>query len=708
MISITDLTRRSRMKKRVNNGINRPSIIRCYKDLMVQHLVQTEGLDPTRAGAMVDEAISKDLVDPRVCAVESPSVGNTKTVYSTLGQTIKKHSKDIVTPSGSMYMSKRVKEAFLAKLIDDGLALRKAIKKEMFAAAADGDKLLTKQKHYGQSSVKIKLNSLPGGMGSPHNIFYDKGGYNAITSSARALIAQSYVTAETVMGGNWPWFNQEEILNHIYTVAVRCPSKDEINTVMGAYNIKPVTREMLFEFMLKTVKQYKPKEELLLAKKALVGTEDHVIQFLYYMHNLRHLLWGNEDVFKPIMRDILSIPPDLSTEGIEPGDMWKTDEDLIAVVFTVMAEEISGIKPKDLVKEHPELAKRCAAIGQRMQGLLDLIEPLFEMFIYTDVNTAQVLTRTTMYRNTVIISDTDSVIYTSKDWVNWYVGHLDKIVAESFDIAALITYFLTRAVADTMAKFSIGQGATGESVQIMQMKNEYLYPTLILYDAKKVYAGVIKVQEGVVLPEPKVDLKGGAIRSSNVAKDSRDFTQDLIVEHILKPSADGKISAMALIKRVVEFEHRIINSLKAGHTEFLGRQSIKTMDSYDNPSSSAWAYGEAWNAIFGGKYDPIQPPDKVPLVKLKAMPVGFLDLVKEMDPEIYTSMTDYIAKHGKLPTAIGMSPITPRIPPELIELADIRHVVYSNIKPIYLTLERLGISVGFEKQQLLLSDVYLI
>ena len=45
-------------------------------------------------------------------------------------------------------------------------------------------------------------------------------------------------------------------------------------------------------------------------------------------------------------------------------------------------------------------------------------------------------------------------------------------------------------------------------------------------------------------------------------------------------------------------------------------------------------------------------------------------------------------------------------PEELIALANIRDIIFFNIKPSYLTLERMNITVGHEKQNLLISDIY--
>ena len=55
---------------------------------------------------------------------------------------------------------------------------------------------------------------------------------------------------------------------------------------------------------------------------------------------------------------------------------------------------------------------------------------------------------------------------------------------------------------------------------------DILYPVMIQADVKKHYAGVITVQEGVILPKPDVDIKGGQLRGSKVPKVALKFAED--------------------------------------------------------------------------------------------------------------------------------------------------------------------------------------
>jgi hypothetical protein len=429
-----------------------------------------------------------------------------------------------------------------------------------------------------------------------------------------------------------------------------------------------------------------------------------VHQFIYYASNLRHLFWANESIFRPIIQDILTPIVEVDP-SVDPKDIHKFDGDMMPIVYTILSPQLADTKHSELVDKHPNLARLCVQTAKSMDKKLRFLDDLFETFIYHNIMTPNILTRKAMIRNTVIISDTDSVIFTSKDWAEWFVGHLNNIDVPHFSISALVTYWLTKANDDAMSKFSIAQGATKENTKIMRMKNEFLYPALILYDTKKTYAGLIKIQEGVNLPKPKPDIKGAVLKGSTIAEDSLDFIEDLIINDIVIPATKGDISGIALIDKVIAFEQAIRESLAKGELTYLPKQTVKMDKDYDNPEGSVWAYCDAWNAVFGDKYGIINPPDKVPLIKLCTITPQYLEWLNERNPSAYKK---YLAHVGdkKQPSAIVLHSLCRSIPEELIPLINVRHIIFSNLKPAYLTLERLGIAVGHDKRQLLLGDIY--
>ena len=218
---------------------------------------------------------------------------------------------------------------------------------------------------------------------------------------------------------------------------------------------------------------------------------------------------------------------------------YKCNGDIMAIVTTVVSNELKEVNIKDIVEDYPDAAMMCVQVHRNVSEHLSVFNNLFDTFVFHDINFQHALHRSSMQRQAVVVSDTDSVIYTAKDWAVWFTGG-EKIVHGSYNIAALVTYWLSEANADTMGKYIIGIGATGDDIADIKMKNEFLYPSLLLFDIKKVYAGIIKVQEGVFLNEMKADIKGASIRGVSASMEAKEFTNDLLVNDILKPVIDRK------------------------------------------------------------------------------------------------------------------------------------------------------------------------
>ena len=65
------------------------------------------------------------------------------------------------------------------------------------------------------------------------------------------------------------------------------------------------------------------------------------------------------------------------------------------------------------------------------------------------------------------------------------------------------------------------------------MNNGFLYTVMILADVKKHYAGIVSVQEGVLLPTPEIDIKGVQFKGSDICKLATDFAKNFSEHDVL-------------------------------------------------------------------------------------------------------------------------------------------------------------------------------
>lgn len=697
---------------RTADSVSRRKLSSCYIDNMITYLSTSKKISRDAARRFVKKVIDDRLKTPNIEVVETRKPGEVDVKTIPFSKLVSWSTRNVMSPSGSIYKPANRATSVVVDLVGSGLIKRGMKKKDKFKFLASGDFEKAAKADGEQNTLKVKLNSLPGNLGSPFSLFYDKGGYNSVTSTARMLISNSFTCCEQLLGGNTPLFDESEAIN-LCVLAIRLgPSDAKIMDTVNRYGIRVVEREELLMYFTEQIRMhssaYKASDSLIdMINNIGLGT----VQFLYYHSNLKHLIQGNEDIFKPMISNLFNYSH--LKEEIDSSisvDKWnKIDSDSKAVITTLLSEEIGAIQPMDIPEKKPNIARLGIMLYKRFQSFNRKLSDLMDVFIYHNINFQSVLTRKNMQRKVVVVSDTDSVIFTAEQWCAWYTGHTNRITYGSYCMSALVTYWLTKANADTMAKFIIGIGAIGKAIPTIAMKNEFLYPSLMLFDIKKMYAGLIAVQEGVVMQTPEPDIKGGIIRGASASMEAREFNKTLLVEKVLKPISRGPLDVWTLIDPIIQFEDRIIRSLKEGKLEFHPVASVDTKSSYKTPMSSPYAYLHAWNSIFGEKYGEAIPPDKLPLVKLIKKPTEmYWEWLKKKSPDIYHKFIAYNEKFCKnnIPSAFYLSDTMTSIPEELVPLIDIRGIVLNNLTPAYHILASLNVPVGYRKRFVILRDLY--
>lgn len=687
--------------------IHRDKIFEDYLKLTTDYVCRMTGGDRTEVEEFIKNQVIHNYKGKRIQYILSPSPGNTKLVDGDLFKFFKELSTKVISPSGSIYYPATERMSFISNMVVDKLAERKKVKKIMLKAKAAGDDQLARRCHYQQATIKINCNSLPGGFASPYNIFYDKGGYNSITSSARCMIARAYTVAEQLLGGNFSWFSVEELINHInLNLRVRVSDEEIINCVKK-FKLKTPTKKELLDFYTDSIRTYVPNANMTNVDKLISTMTEVEVTYLFYYCNLRHIMWYNEEVFRGYIEYVMNTKDLTEDSNSTVDDVWSIDDTIMAVTTVAFSDELNNYNLKQITEEHPEYIKTVVGLARMVEHKLHTLDELFRVFVYTDADVPEIRKKPFARRNTVIISDTDSVIFTAESWDNWYRGLRFDITKESYQITSLVIYWLHHAVRHCLYRFSVLYGVSPDYRRVLAMKNEFLYPVMLLYNIKKTYAGLCTVQEGVRLPKPSPDIKGQTLRGSQICQTALSFISDFIIKDILTPSMEGKLHAVDLIRKVVDFEERIKKSIADGSTEFLKITSLGKKSDYKDPeSASAYFAYMFWQECFAGKYGDIQPPLKTVFIPVLTPTTDYYETLSKKNPKLYKAIQKFIEQHKKFPNNVIINPLLDKIPEEIIPLIDVRSIVYHNIRPTYTTLERLNIGVGLSKFKMLLSDVY--
>jgi len=672
--------------------------------MQARHLQLLRGIDYDVALRFVKDQVIANYKPMYGTMVKTISSGNTEVTKTDVLKYLESVADKVITPAGSIYRPATEKMSVVADMIVEKMSMRKALKKKQFKAANAGDSKMKNLYKHQQTSMKRVCNSLPGGFASPFNIMYDKGGYNSITSCARSMIGLAITTAEQLLGGNFSWFSEEDMINFIIVVLKACGPEDKITAVVTKYRLEQPSADKVFEYYKELGKIYSPSEEFLHVKQIIYKLKQHELSFLYYYCNLRNIIWNNETVFRPYIHHLFGYK-NLAMPDATVDDLYKHDESIIALTTVVFAPEFKGMSMDAICADKASLNK-LVALCNMMSRKLKQLDDLFSAFINIPIIAPNIPQKPKTLRNTVIISDTDSVIFTATAWDVWYRGDSDAITHDAYQITALVIYWLHNVVRYIMRVFSIINCVSEKNLSVLAMKNEFLYPIMLLYDIRKTYVGIVAAQEGNILEKPTPDIKGQTLKGSMFCEHTRKFTEEFITDDVLFKSMNGKLSAAELIAKIVDFETSISNSIESGSCEFFKITSLKNESDYKTPDATSiiksWTF---WEAVFSKQYGAIIPPAKVQVFPSLKVTERYLVWLKQY-PKIYDNLLTYLEDNKQVPNILLINPLVNIVPPELIPLIDKRAIIYHNVQPIYSVLERIGIVVGGNKEKLLFSDIY--
>lgn len=629
------------------------------------------------------------------------------------------HKNRILSPSGSVYNNTDEKKSLMYEFIKHYLSTRKVLKKEMLKAEEAGDTVTAQIKNYGQATVKIRANSIIGGTGSEYSFCYNKAAFNSVTSLSRNTIMNAYAFTERFLGGNIYLPTYDHFLNYLTIMIQKCPDANIVNDIIKRYNLYEPNDTDLMDVFFTSVNVYTSDIPRANMFSMIHDLQLHQKIFIYYANNFYLLAKMNSDLLRNMIRDVFVIPKYTQEEldSIDPKDLFTFDGDLLIVLNTHYAYLLGDISLYDSPKEAPNIAKQLVLIARHMQQKIQPLMDLIKFFCHHHTSIADTIAHKEMYRKVVANSDTDSVIFTTKEWVKWYTGSYN-FTQDAFDIDVLVTYFLSKTVAWLMYTISEQRGALGEDLYALNMKNEFLYPVMMSCIIPKHYVGPQTMREGHILPKPNMDIKGVSFRGSSMQKITLDNTENFLTSIINDiynkeyPDKIGSISIRKYIQKVIEFELHILRSLKNGETTFLSIEPIKYKSDYKDPDVSMFFNYTVWCNVFQEKYGEIHIPTKCHIVPLNSVIMDtndYKEFLHRNYPDIFDKLYNYISTLDpkKKISRIPINPVLNSIPQELIPLIDSKTIVYKNCSPMYLALESLGLSNGIpSNKKMLFTDLF--
>lgn len=690
--------------------------IRDYIHQASLYLSRVKNIDIQTAENWIKEQLKQTAKVPVIEYSERQENGDKQIKKTTLLKYIKDSldHQEIIAPTLTTYISADKKESILSSYASENIKARSIAKKAMFAAEVSKDYQLRDFKNSEQSNAKLFNNALSGMFISAFNPLHNPSSHSTLTSNCRITTAYGNANNEKFLSGNRHYWSAHIVLNNVMSIITHIDEKKIADTIKH-YSLYIPTIEDCIDCIEYSSRLYWDDSRQMQRIKELVSTLTDVQRAAFvYIGDLWHLKKHNPDLIRGFITK-------LSTK-VDTANYPDTQETIDTIIKP--ADESVSILANNLHKE------TMAGIGSDYKsflgkGIVPLIAStivnilttlneyrlLIESFFTTDNAPCTISYFPSSIRRSVLTGDTDSSLFHVQRWCKW--------IAESYTsshahrVGQTMIFLSAQTVAHLLARMSINNGFSKRHMHLTVMKNEFYFPVFVPTPVNKHYFASIAAQEGIIYEKYKREIKGVHLKNSNVpAKITQkaDELMYLIMDTVMKGE---KISLVAILKQVADFERSVMQAVKKGDEHYLRKVNIKTADSYNSdPLMSPHFHIDLFNSVFGPKYGTVKAPTPAVAINTTLTTPMKLNAYLESleDKELSKRFKDFLiaSNKSKLPTLLIPTSILSVVgmPHELESIIDARVVVTRLCKIFYLILATLGYYPQDRKSTTIVSDLF--
>jgi hypothetical protein len=703
----------------------RPKMLANYLISMTQYLqLRYPQATPEMIEGFVKEKIEEYYKTPIVEALVHPREGETKEVEMNLDKYVTSVIVDNnLSPSGTCYHPVSRRESFLRRSIDGKVKERNAFKKKYLMHEAQGEKREAQYYYQNQANSKIFNNAIAGGMAMKQFIMSCKAGFNAITSMGRTCVKQGYSYIERAVNGNIYLPTVRDAISYVLNHARHVPA--DFVPLIEQRDLYIPSVEDVWAYLLTSMENYTRQVEETGGnelRSVIAGLNEVERSYVFYAGCLNNLCRFNEAMMRTWIDSCFvqtTIDPSLYQQ-YDVGDIKKYQGDVVNAVLATNYR-LLGENPKkpgkwnslkDAVVNNPEGLKAfiycCQHFVDNFEPQLRILRPILRI----ETTFSRMTMQHKMARYTVPLSDTDSNIFSTQELIRWKRGKLDFSQA-SYEMNALLVFILSQSLEHVFARLSAGFGVEGTDVFRISMKNEFLYPIVIVTALAKHYLAIATMQEGSLLPNPRKDIKGVGFRSSTYPKLVTKGFEEFVV-HLFSVIEKGEpIKAGSILKHVADVEQTIFTSIHDHReSDYLQTVSVRREQDYADASKSNFFYHKFWQEVFAPTYGEMVIPNKCFKIPLK----GGMRLFKNEEimskmqaehPEIHERLVRFLENNkGRNISAILIPPFKGKLQPFFLEVMDLRAHISSVMAGYYHFLDALGIGTVDIRCNGLVSDFF--
>ena len=651
----------------------------------------------------------KGVSDPTVVYFEREDYADRSVQRIPLSQYIGTIDKERLTlaPSGTCYVSTDEKESLLVEFTDDNTKLRSVHKKLAAKAKAVKDMETYTFENNNQNNKKIYNNSLSGAFSTNGCVLKNPSSHSSLTSTTRTMTSIGNASNERIISGNRHYRNPEVTINNIINLAYNV-KREPFEKMMQKFNLYYPSEVDVLDCVFRSSRLYWNDNNHEQAIRNFVSKLDNVERAaIVYTGDLYHLRKHNEDFVRTMITKLSMKVNDKVFDN--PIEVIKSvTESAVNYSHHICMDYMRGVGhdySKLSTHEVNTVAGTCLNIVETLTEYKDLIDEVF----LTNNLPPTVAYISDMLRRSVVLSDTDSTMFSVDDWVKWYFGRL-HFEEQAFAVAGAIMFIATECISHSIAVFSANLNVKREKLFMAGMKPEFLFPVFIQTSVAKHYYTNKTVQEGSVFKEQEMEIKGVHLKNSALPKQVIHGAQEMMEEIINKVMDGKKISLTHYLKKIADLEIFIKESLLKGETTFYQLDKIKEAEAYGGPiEQSKYMHHILWSEVFAPVYGDIEKPI-YSCIKIPTILHNKTELAKWLsgmkDQEMAKRMSKWLSDRNKtsLPTMYISLPYVSAfgLPEEIKQIINTKRIILTSTVSYRLILESLGY---FPKVEMLVSEL---
>lgn len=615
----------------------------------------------------------------------------------------------IISPSLVTYLPPKVRKSVTAAWLTDNIAARGRAKFKMFQFEQIGDIVKAGLANGEQNARKIRINTVSGQRGFKGNALFLTTGHSTLTSTCRAAAGYGNAIIERFVAGARHYHTFEVARANILAVATMA-DLDGIKTIVEKYNLCYPTPEQAFSVVHRSTKLYvsnKHEEDLILELLTKITPVQRAA--FCYGGDMYHIAKFNDEFARRFISEMImadGLPEEYRTLDIETKvEVKKLSGSEKAYVNALCLDVLAGETYENVEENDKEGWKTIGRTSRSLKDNLNKYSDFISTLLAVNHLPPTVGSLRSIQRRVCLAADTDSAIFTTQGWVEWYKGDLKRTILGD-RVWYLITYMGCECIANALAILSGNMGVDPDMTFMLAMKNEYSFPEFALTSMAKNYFASMSMREGNVFKKPRMEVKGVELRGSKMPAKILKAADDMMAEILHKVDNSILIDEDELLERIAGFEKDTVDSIMKGDPEYLTTGSIKA-------DTARTIHYDLWMKVFSPKYGESVPPP-YPTVSIstdldnKTKLKEFIAGVKEKDPALGNRLQDWIIEHRRDNLKTIMLPIMSirqcGIPDELRSAVNVRKLAYQINSAFYAILESIGLNIVDRDHHRLVSD----